>query len=153
MNYYRKLVSDGRLKDESYITENGKLKQVHKERLSGTVPTTELGPEWKDEDVKEEEKNVDKWLKEFHNRTGKSAISKPIATPKQKATPRAINTTNRRITTNITDLVKRMPQKQYIPGGDDDFLMESDPDVAYLQARDWESEWRERLENYKKFLV
>lgn len=156
MNYYRKLVSDGKLQDESYIMENGKLKQVHKERLSGTIPTTELGPEWKDEEVKEEERNVDKWLKEFHGRSGKSITSKPIAPPKSKAAPRVVQTTTRRTNTNsITDLVKNMPPKQYIPGDDDDFMMmeSSDPEVAHLQARDWETEWRERIENYEKFLV
>jgi hypothetical protein len=150
MNYYRKLVSDGTLHDESYITIDGKLKQVHKERLTGTVPHTELGPEWKDEDVREEEKNVNTWLKEFHGRSGTTATSRPIAPPKQKAAPRVVNNTTRR--SNISDLVKKMPKKQYIPG-DDDFASEGDPEVAHLEARDWEKEWNQRLENYKEFLV
>lgn len=151
MNFYRKLVSDGKLKDDSYITIDGKLKQIHKERLSGIVPSTELGPEWKDEDVKEEEKNIDKWLKELHGRTGQTATSKPIVAPKQKAAPRVLNATSRR--SNITDLVKKMPHREYIPGADDDFMMEGEPDVAHLQARDWETEWIKRLENYKEFLM
>lgn len=151
MSYYRKLVADGTLQDESYITIDGKLKQVHKERLKGTVPNTELGPEWKDEEVKEEEKNVDMWLKEFHGRSGTTATSRPIAPPKPKAAPRVVNTTSRR--SNISDLVKKMPRKEYIPGGDDDFLGEiGDAEVAHLEARDWEKEWLERLESYKKFL-
>lgn len=147
MNYYRKLVSDGKLQDESYITVDGKLKQAHKERLSGIVPNTELGPEWKDPDVKLEEKNIDQWLKEFHGRSGQSTTS--VIKAKSKPVPRV--TANKR--SNISDLVKKMPPKQYIPGEEEDFIMESEPEVAHLQARDWETEWRDRLENYQKFLM
>lgn len=44
MNYYRKLVSENKLKDDSYAMVDGKLKQIHKERApSGEIPTTELG--------------------------------------------------------------------------------------------------------------
>lgn len=148
MNFYRKLVSDGTLQDESYITIDGKLKQVHKERLSGIVPSTELGPEWKDEEVREEEKNIDQWLKELHGRSGHTATSRPITSSKPKVV-RVIN--NRK--SNITDLVKKMPKKQYIPGADDDFMMEAEPEVAHIQARDWESEWIKRLQDYKEFLM
>ncbi|KAG2237699.1 hypothetical protein INT48_009637 [Thamnidium elegans] len=147
MNYYRKLVSDGKLQDDSYITVDGKLKQTHKERLSGTVPNTELGPEWKDPEVKEDEKNIDQWLKEFHGRSGQS-----LTTPKPKpkvTTPRIV--TKKR--SNISDLVKKMPPKQFIEGEDDFMMMESEPEVAHLQARDWETEWNDRLQNYRKFLI
>lgn len=149
MNFYRKLVSDGTLQDESYITIDGKLKQVHKERLSGIIPTTELGPEWKDDEVKEEEKNIGRWLKELHGRSGQTATSRPIAAPKPKPIHRPSVKRS-----NITDLVKKMPQKQYIPGLDeDDFVMETEPDVAHIQARDWEEEWTKRLQGYKEFLT
>lgn len=148
MNYYRKLVSDGKLQDDSYITIDGKLKQVHKERLSGTVPNTELGPEWKDPEVKEDEKNIDQWLKEFHGRSGQS-LTAPKPKPKV-ATPRFV--TKKR--SNISDLVKKMPPKQFIEGEEEDFMMmESEPEVAHLQARDWETEWNDRLQNYRKFLM
>lgn len=147
MNYYRKLISDGKVKDESYAVVDGKIKQIHKERAPpGIVPTTELGPEWKDEEVKETEKNVDQWLKEFHGRSGNVATSRPLAAPKQKAAPRVIKSTTRR--SNIGDMVKKMPPR----GPDDDFMNEADPEIAHLQQRDWETEWRERLTMYKKFL-
>ena len=71
MNYYRKLVGDGKIKDDSYEVVGGKLKQVHKERApAGDIPTTEIGPEWQTEEVKEIEKNVDQWLKQYHSRSG-----------------------------------------------------------------------------------
>ena len=149
MNYYRKLVGDGVLEDKSYITENGKLKQAYKERLTGTVPSTQLGPEWQDEQVKEEEKNVNNWLKEFHNRSGSTATARPIV--KQRAAPRVVNTTKRK--TNISDLVKKMPGKERILGEDDEFMSDGDPDIAHLEARDWENEWKTRLANYKEFLI
>lgn len=146
MNYYRKLISDGKLKDESYAIVDGKIKQIHKERAqSGIVPTAELGPEWKEEEVKETEKNVDAWLKEFHGRSGSSVTSRPVTAPKVKAAPRVIKSTARR--SNIGDLVKKMP-----PRSEDDFVAEADPEVAHLKERDWETEWRERLSMYKKFL-
>lgn len=149
MNYYRKLISDGKINDESYAIVDGKIKQIHKERApSGIVPTTELSPDWKeDEEVKEAEKNVDKWLKEFHGRSGNPMTSRPLAPPKPKAAPRVVKTTSRR--SNIGDLVKKMPPRS----ADDDFMMsEMDPEIAHLQQRDWETEWRDRLSMYKEFL-
>lgn len=72
MNYYRKLVSEGKLRDESYAVVDGKLKQVHKERApAAEIPETELGPEWETEEVKQIEKNVDMWLKQYHHRSGR----------------------------------------------------------------------------------
>jgi hypothetical protein len=149
MNYYRKLVSEGRLQDDSYIVVDGKLKQVQKERAPGSiVPATELGPEWQNEDIKQEEKNVDLWLKEFHGRSGQVATSRPIAPTKPKAAPRVVKSTVRR--SNIGDLVKKMPRKTGLDD-DNDFAMDCDPEIAHLQKRDWEAEWRERLDVYKKF--
>jgi hypothetical protein len=145
MNYYRKLVSEGRLKDDSYVVVDGKLKQVHKERApGGIVPVTELGQEWQDEDIKQEEKNVDLWLKEFHGRSGCVATSRPIAAPKPKSVPRIVKRIIRK--SNIGALVKNMPPRTDF---DND---ECDPEIAHLQKRDWESEWRERLDAYKKFM-
>ncbi|ORX45865.1 hypothetical protein DM01DRAFT_264443 [Hesseltinella vesiculosa] len=72
MNYYRKLLENRKLKDEAYEVVNGKLKLVNKEKASGgATPVTELGPEWKDEYVKEIEANVEEWLKQYHQRTGR----------------------------------------------------------------------------------
>lgn len=150
MNYYRKLIGEGRLKDESYTIIDGKLKQLHKDRAPGNiVPATELGPEWQDEAIKQEEKNVDLWLKEFHGRSGCVATSRPISTPKPKAAPRLVKRTVRR--SNIGELVKKMSPRTGLD--DDDFLMDYDPDIAHLQKRDRETEWRERLDAYKKFIV
>lgn len=72
MNYYRKLVEKGKLKDDSYEIVDGKLKQIRKDKINaGDVPITDLGPEWEDEDVKQAEKNVDLWLKQYHQRSGR----------------------------------------------------------------------------------
>ncbi|KAI9309094.1 hypothetical protein BJ944DRAFT_154988 [Cunninghamella echinulata] len=71
MNYYRKLVENRKLKDPSYEIIDGKLKQTRKEVLVGTTPTTELGSEWEQEYVKQIEKNVDMWLKQYHQRSGR----------------------------------------------------------------------------------
>ncbi|KAI8098121.1 uncharacterized protein B0P05DRAFT_447743, partial [Gilbertella persicaria] len=80
MNYYRKLVSDGKLKDESYTIINGKLKQVVKDKAFGShVLISDLGPAWQDEDVKQQEKQVDQWIKEFH---GSKLSARPVSKPK-----------------------------------------------------------------------
>ena len=71
MNYYRKLVTENKLKDDSYQMVGGKLKQIHKDRAPpGEIPTTELGPEWKAEDVRQAEQDVNDWLKQYHRRSG-----------------------------------------------------------------------------------
>lgn len=71
MNYYRKLVENKKLKDESYEIIDGKLKQTRKDLLTGSTPTTDLGSEWDDDYVKQIEKNVDAWLKQYHQRSGR----------------------------------------------------------------------------------
>ncbi|KAL0082160.1 hypothetical protein J3Q64DRAFT_1633566 [Phycomyces blakesleeanus] len=71
MNYYRRLVRRGEIKDNAYDTTNGVLKHVGRERASVTISSTELGPEWETEHVKNIEKNVNNWIKEFHNSTGR----------------------------------------------------------------------------------
>ncbi|KAI9019554.1 hypothetical protein CLU79DRAFT_704668 [Phycomyces nitens] len=70
MNYYRKLVKDGVLKDDAYATQNGVLKQITKDRTNSTASATELGAEWNTEEVKEIERNVDSWIKDIHSRNG-----------------------------------------------------------------------------------
>ncbi|KAI7904042.1 uncharacterized protein BX663DRAFT_417228, partial [Cokeromyces recurvatus] len=110
MNYYRKLVSEGKLKDDSYEIVDGKLKQTNKGFAPGTIiPTTELGPEWKQEEIRQQEREVDGWLKEFHGRSGQALTSRPITQPKPKAAPRVIRNTSRK--SNISDLVKKMPPR------------------------------------------
>ncbi|KAI9282345.1 hypothetical protein BY458DRAFT_428796 [Sporodiniella umbellata] len=144
MNYYRKLVLDRRLEDSSYTVVDGKLKHVQKERgISGT-PTVDDTAEWEDEDVKEIEKNVNQWIKEFHNRMQPVAKSRPISKPKLKTVSQK---------TNISDLVKKMPPRKPKTGDDDDFQEETvDPEIAHLQQRDLVAEWNDRLTNYKEFL-
>ncbi|KAI9316691.1 hypothetical protein BX666DRAFT_1838732, partial [Dichotomocladium elegans] len=86
MNYYRKLVGENKIKDESYAIVDGKLKQVHKERApTGEVPTTELGAEWASDDVKQVEKDVDRWLKQYHSRSGFAATAPAVRKPAASA--------------------------------------------------------------------
>ncbi|KAI8341328.1 hypothetical protein BC941DRAFT_347368 [Chlamydoabsidia padenii] len=73
MNYYRKLVEKKKLEDPSYELVDGKLKQTKRQDAPGNdsnIPTSELGPDWEREDVKQLEKNVDSWLKQYHKRSG-----------------------------------------------------------------------------------
>lgn len=72
MNYYRKLLEKKTLKDSSYEVVDGKLKQTKRGDISGVdPPTTVLGPDWESEHVKQMEKNVDMWLKQHHQRSGR----------------------------------------------------------------------------------
>ncbi|KAF7729339.1 hypothetical protein EC973_004595 [Apophysomyces ossiformis] len=153
MNYYRKLVSERKLQDESYAIIDGKLKQIHKDRApGGEIPTTDLGSEWDGEDVKEVERNVDLWLKEFHNRSGSAAV-RSIAAPKPKAAPRVAKTITGK-KSNIGDLVKKQKPATVIDG-DDDFMMESmEPEQVQLNGSnyDWEKDWNERLDKLREFM-
>ncbi|CAO3698124.1 unnamed protein product [Rhizopus stolonifer] len=145
MNYYRKLVLDKRLEDSSYTVVDGKLKHVQKERSASGTPTADDSAEWETEAVKEIEKNVNQWIKDFHNRSQPTVKSRPVAKPK----PKAIISGR----TNISDLVKKMPRKKPVTGDEDDFQMDTaDPEVAHLEQRDWDAEWKERLDMYKDFL-
>ncbi|KAI8971357.1 hypothetical protein BDB01DRAFT_730696 [Pilobolus umbonatus] len=150
MNHYRKLVNDGILKDASYGIVDGKLKQLYKDRApAGDIPNTELGSIWDSAEVKEEEENVNRWLKEFHSRSGASTTSRPISTPKPKMT-RVVKKTNEKL--NILSLVKRMPKKKMI-SEDDDFMSESEPELIHLPQHNWDDEWNKRLDKYKEFLM
>jgi hypothetical protein len=72
MNYYRKLLEKKTLKDASYEVVDGKLKQTKKGDISGVdPPTMVLGPDWESDHVKQVEKNVDMWLKQHHQRSGR----------------------------------------------------------------------------------
>lgn len=148
MNYYRRLVLDGKLEDSSYAVVDGKLKQIQKERSTAIgAPTADHGPEWDSEEVKEIERNVDQWIKEFHGHSQSFTKNRPVAKPRPKATP------NLSGKAKISDLVKKMPRKQQVKGDDDDFQMDSaDPEIAYLAQKDWDAEWQERLQMYKDFL-
>ncbi|KAI7878891.1 hypothetical protein K492DRAFT_132181 [Lichtheimia hyalospora FSU 10163] len=161
MNYYRKLVGDNKIKDSSYAVVDGKLKQVQKDRgISGTPSTSKLGEEWESEQVKEIERNVDRWLKEYHRRSGTASTS--VARTRQPAAPRVPRTPT--IRKPISDMVKKMPpprQPLFILDDDDDdedamdvLLNTQEPEHANLHIRkhDYEKELRERLEAYNKFM-
>ncbi|KAI8967373.1 hypothetical protein BDF20DRAFT_829740 [Mycotypha africana] len=153
MGNYRRLLSAGQLTDDSYETINGKLKQTNRGKPPGyKVPVMDkLGPEWEDEEVKEIEKNVDQWVKEFH--AGSASLKKgpSRSSTAKKAAPRVLKTTSRG--SSIGNLLKKMPSQNRETGTDYDFMIEAvDPEIAHLQQRDWETEWQSRLENYKKFL-
>jgi hypothetical protein len=151
MNYYRKLLLEKRLKDDDYVVEGGKLKRSPSASTTSgaSIPSTDLGADWETDEVKSIEENVNQWLKEYHGRSGVTALSKPInRTPKA---PRMPKSTARR--NNISDLVKRMPVRPKVNGqGDDADDMETEAEIAHLQSRDLEMEWKERLEGYKAFI-
>ncbi|CAO3595725.1 unnamed protein product [Absidia cylindrospora] len=155
MNYYRKLLEKGKLKDDSYEIVDGKLKQTRKEKINvGDVPNTDLGPEWEDDDVKHVAANVDRWLKQYHQRSGSAAV-RPINKPKPIPKPRVPKSTISNRNNKIASLVKNQYlYKRDFPLDDDndDFLMETaEPEQAHLAIVDWSAEWNERLEEYKAF--
>ncbi|KAG0164971.1 hypothetical protein DFQ30_009145 [Apophysomyces sp. BC1015] len=155
MNYYRKLVSDNKIRDESYAMVDGKLKQIHKDRApTGEIPTTDIGSEWQLEDVKQVERDVDLWLREFHNRSGSAAV-RSVTAVKTKAAPRVARTITAK-KSNIGDLVKKQRRNVAVEDDDDDdFMMDSvEPEQANLKGSkyDWEKDWNERLERYKEFM-
>ncbi|CAO3640124.1 unnamed protein product [Cunninghamella blakesleeana] len=164
MNYYRKLVENKKLKDESYEIIGGKLKQTRKDLLTGTTPTTDLGSGWDDEYVKQIEKNVDEWLKQYHQRSG-SAITRSL--PKPKDTPKVIKNTSSRSKKIVQNklIVRNGVNNNIIRNNssdtndddfddDDDFMMmeASEPEIAHLTNRNWEKEWNEKLDSYKDFI-
>ncbi|KAI8890705.1 hypothetical protein K501DRAFT_167951 [Backusella circina FSU 941] len=155
MNYYRKLLLEKKLKDDDYVVEGGKLKRnpTASNVSTSAMPSTDLGPEWETEDVKNIEKDVNQWLKEYHGRSGVTNLSKPInKTPKA---PRIPKPTFRK-SNHISDLVKKMPVRPKIPrlDGEEDDLeeMETEAEIAHLEHRDLETEWKERLAGYKEFI-
>ncbi|CAO3636362.1 unnamed protein product [Cunninghamella echinulata] len=168
MNYYRKLVENRKLKDPSYEIIDGKLKQTRKEVLIGTTPTTELGSEWEQEYVKQIEKNVDMWLKQYHQRSGSTTTTRPTPKPKVSASRVLKNTTLNSKKKEHNKLVFKKTTSPSISNNnnnsdlgvefdgddDDDFIMleTSEPEIAHLKERDWEKEWNEKLSSYKAFI-
>lgn len=71
-SYYRKLIQSKKIQDDAYAMVDGKLKMVDKNRTNaGEIATSELSPAWQTDEVKEIEREVDQWLKEYHNRSGR----------------------------------------------------------------------------------
>jgi hypothetical protein len=51
---------------------DGKLKMIDKSRTNvGEVASSELSDAWQTDEVKEIEKEVEQWLREYHNRSGR----------------------------------------------------------------------------------
>lgn len=154
MSYYRSLVKKGILKDENYTIVDGKLKGSNNRFGAPSISNYSLDPEWETEEVKQIERQVDEWIKEFH---GGSAIKQPAVVRRKPTTATSTTTArSRNQKSRISDMITKMPQKQ--PRGDnddddDDFVDNGDAEVAYLQERDWDKEWKERLEAYKDFLT
>ncbi|KAI9287742.1 hypothetical protein BC943DRAFT_274447 [Umbelopsis sp. AD052] len=70
--YYRKLIQSKKIKDDAYAIVDGKLKMVDKNRTNaGEAATSALSSAWDLDEVKEIEREVDQWLKEYHNRSGR----------------------------------------------------------------------------------
>jgi hypothetical protein len=66
------LIQSNKIKDEAYAMVDGKLKMVDKTRTNaGEIATSELSPAWQTDEVKEIEREVEQWLKEYHNRSGR----------------------------------------------------------------------------------
>jgi hypothetical protein len=66
------LIQSKKIKDEAYAMVDGKLKMVDKNRTNaGEVATSGLSNAWETDEVKEIEREVDQWLKEYHNRSGR----------------------------------------------------------------------------------
>lgn len=162
MNYYRRLVAEKKIHDPSYAMVDGKLKQVQKDRGTGGTPAiSKLGEEWESEQVKEIERNVDRWLKEYHHRSGTALTS--VSRIRQPAAPRPPKRPVAR--KSISDMVKKMPpprQPLFVLDDDDEddenamdvFMSTQEPEHANLHVRkhDYEKELRERLEAYNKFM-
>lgn len=87
MSYYRTLVQKGILKDENYEVVDGKLKSSKNRHISSPTLECTLGPEWETEEVRQVERQVDEWVKEFH---GASVIKQPAAVRRK---PTATTTT------------------------------------------------------------
>lgn len=68
--HYRRLIAEGKLKDEAYVVVEGKLKQVGRDRIGGGVATgiEGLSERWKTEQVREIERKVEAWLREVKAR-------------------------------------------------------------------------------------
>ncbi|ORE01153.1 hypothetical protein BCV72DRAFT_217833 [Rhizopus microsporus var. microsporus] len=155
MSYYRSLVKKGILKDENYTIVDGKLKGSSNRFGAPSISNYSLDPEWETEEVKQIERQVDEWIKEFH---GGSVIKQPTAVRRKPATAASTTAARpRNQKSRISDMITKMPQKQLRGENDDDdddgFVDNGDAEVAHLQERDWDKEWKERLEAYKNFLT
>jgi hypothetical protein len=66
------LIQSKKIKDDAYAIVDGKLKMVDKNRTNaGEAATSALSSAWDWDEVKEIEREVDQWLKEHHNRSGR----------------------------------------------------------------------------------
>ncbi|KAL1920150.1 uncharacterized protein VTP21DRAFT_1296 [Calcarisporiella thermophila] len=152
-SYYRKLIEQGKLKDESYAMIEGKLQMVNKARnLGGEVATSKLSDAWQTPEVKEIEANVNEWLKEFHGRSGESIPQRVRRIPAARSTsanasPRPIS--QRKLGGNLRPL---MPGENYIDDDDDSFQSYKEKlenrKRRFIARLDMSS----RLEEYRQFL-
>ncbi|GAB5589291.1 hypothetical protein Unana1_04191 [Umbelopsis nana] len=152
-SYYRKLIQSKKIQDDAYAMVDGKLKMVDKNRTNaGEIATSELSPAWQTDEVKEIEREVDQWLKEYHNRSGSIVAKKPAA-PKPKAAPRVYKSTTSK-SGDIAALVK-----QNIGVGDfrlltdeEAFMLAAEPSAIKVRRRNWDLVWNESLQEYRKFV-
>ncbi|RUS19143.1 hypothetical protein BC937DRAFT_87939 [Endogone sp. FLAS-F59071] len=101
--HYRRLITEGILKDEAYAVVEGKLKQVGRERTGGVVAGTDgLSERWKTEQVREMERKVEAWLREVKM---KSATSLPFESASTSASTTSVSTTSASTTSASTTSV------------------------------------------------
>ncbi|KAI8370890.1 hypothetical protein EDC96DRAFT_439766 [Choanephora cucurbitarum] len=148
MGYYRRLLASGKLKDDSYVFENGKLKLVGKRQPyeTKTLSVEGLGSEWETEKVKELEKKVDALIQEFHGTHLQGATSKRTAKPAAK-----VKSTTNKQTAQIGKLIRRMASSP-LASSPSVSKLESEPEIADLRRENWKKEWYDRLAEYKEFL-
>ncbi|KAG2171780.1 hypothetical protein INT43_008160 [Umbelopsis isabellina] len=151
--YYRKLIQSKKIQDDAYAMVDGKLKMVDKSRTNaGEVATSELSEAWQTDEVQAIEKEVEQWLREYHNRGGSIAVKKPAA-PKPKAAPRVHKSTAAK-SGDIAALVK-----QNIGVGDfrllsdeEAFMLAAEPSAIKVRRRNWDEIWQASLKEYRQFV-
>ncbi|KAJ2963951.1 hypothetical protein NQZ79_g1115 [Umbelopsis isabellina] len=151
--YYRKLIQSKKIQDDAYAMVDGKLKMVDKSRTNaGEVATSELSEAWQTDEVRDIEKQVEQWLREYHNRSGSIVVKKPAA-PKPKAAPRVYKSTAAK-SGDIAALVK-----QNIGVGDfrlltdeEAFMLAAEPSVIKVRRRNWDEIWQASSKEYRQFV-